>query len=359
MKLTKVLFFAFLLVVLGCNAFNSSTSSEQPDEGSVPPLYVPVTFNEFGWAVIESFPDTLIHRHLRIIEAADARVAWVSDWAENVIYKTENGGASWRLLSPPRGDFYTFEAIDSLNLWVGTEQGVILKSSDGGDTWAVQFENPGITNFINYIEFFDLMNGVAMGDSPPDENTPFAILHTDDGGQTWVNANTTLKGSTSHYAVNFSDANSGLLRLSDNNLYWTSDGGASWDALNPDPDYITWTLVALEPATAIVSFVEHESRTTNRGQTWDPLPAPVTIYPSRYTKIRQHPGHVWAVQYVWDVPDGGDLVTSTDYGVTWKLVETGFEVDLDVVAPSSRVVWATGRDGVITYTTKADSLNSH
>ena len=41
------------------------------------------------------------------------------------------------------------------------------------------------TDFINYIEFFDSLNGIAMGDAIHDSITAPVILKTSDGGLNW------------------------------------------------------------------------------------------------------------------------------------------------------------------------------
>ena len=58
----------------------------------------------------------------------------------------------------------------------------IFKTSDGGQTWALQHENPDPKGFLDALAFWDVDHGLALGD--PVEGR-FVILATDDGGKSW------------------------------------------------------------------------------------------------------------------------------------------------------------------------------
>ena len=94
-----ILKFLFLIIIL--SACRQSTEPE--DDFKLPdvPDSAEVTFNNKGWAEIKSFPNNVIYENIRLVEAANEKTAWVSDWDISIIYKTENGGESWKKIEPP------------------------------------------------------------------------------------------------------------------------------------------------------------------------------------------------------------------------------------------------------------------
>ena len=53
---------------------------------------------------------------------------------------------------------------DPSHIWAATGLGKIIASTDGGLSWIVQFDDTSKTGFMNYVEMFDNLNGIAMGD---------------------------------------------------------------------------------------------------------------------------------------------------------------------------------------------------
>ena len=110
----KSIFLIILILIIAISCQDNSTNpieKETEIEWTAPPT------NEFGFAIITSFPDSLLQTYgdLRVLGAADERVAWVSDWTTNKLLKTEDGGTSWILQSPPlNGSVYSIEVYDSL-----------------------------------------------------------------------------------------------------------------------------------------------------------------------------------------------------------------------------------------------------
>src|SRR6185295_7446155 len=133
------------------------------------------------------------------------------------ILRTTNGGANWTMVSIynsgnlPRllNDIYFPTA--TIGYAVGTN-GRILKSNDAGLTWSPQ--TSGTTNELNSVYFNSATNGVAVGNQ--------VILKTIDGGSSW--ALTSLP--VTFNSVHFANANTGL--AVGNAIYKTTDGGNTW-----------------------------------------------------------------------------------------------------------------------------------
>jgi len=166
------------------------------------------------------------------------------------IFKTTDGGINWfeqaslDTTYPLRNIFF----LDTLTGWVvgGTtdtitniaEQGVIAKTTDGGNTWTTQMENYPLE--IEAVYFTTPDNGWAVGYKDPD--SPGYFLHTTDGGTTWseIPGPAATNGNYGLYDIKFlSDQEAWAVGGGDltgwqNNHFaiflHTTDNGQTWEA---------------------------------------------------------------------------------------------------------------------------------
>ncbi len=125
---------------------------------------------------------------LRAVSAVDARVAWASG-SGGVVIRTVDGGRTWAICGPVEAaglDFRDIEAFDAetavvLSIGPG-DRSRIYRTADGGATWSLQFANADPRAFYDAMAFWDRRHGVAVGD-PVDGR--FTVLRTDNGGGSW------------------------------------------------------------------------------------------------------------------------------------------------------------------------------
>ena len=86
-----------------------------------------------------------------------------------------------RIATGAQGNLYDICCIDADNIWVCAQDGGLLKSSDGGETWVRKHTEEGFA--MSRIKFADENVGYAMGVR---ENTNMVLLRTDDAGETWT-----------------------------------------------------------------------------------------------------------------------------------------------------------------------------
>jgi len=146
------------------------------------------------------------------------------------LYRTANGGAQWYPVEGSRVSVLrtvmTIWFVDALTGWAGG--GVIMKTTDGGATWARQESSATVREFF----FFDSLRGFAVGGR--------TILRTEDGGVSWVNVTPADDRIADLRGVHFLDARDGWVvgrgtdvqvggTLCKRSLVLvTSDGGATW-----------------------------------------------------------------------------------------------------------------------------------
>lgn len=145
--------------------------------------------------------------------------------AQGYIVRSVNGGINWELLCQSEGydEYLDVYAInENVIVVVGgndeTLEPIILRSSDGGNTWDSLTNIPSGAYYLRAVDFVG-NKGWAVGRSG-------TILHTEDGGQTWVRqfspADSTL------FDVDFSDEFHGIA-CGYNHIIYTTDGGQTWN----------------------------------------------------------------------------------------------------------------------------------
>jgi len=116
----------------------------------------------------------------------------------NAIYRTTNGGKAWEKIEIPetnRGsdDIHDLVFIDEQKGWLTNNRG-IYQTTDGGTTWREQ-TLPGKGMIIWSLCFVNDQEGWAAGENITGDYTSEAVLlHTNNGGNSWQEVNTRIKG---------------------------------------------------------------------------------------------------------------------------------------------------------------------
>ena len=130
-----------------------------------------------------------ITTRLRNIKAVNDNVLWACG-NSGVVLKTTDGGTTWAAVTSPNAGstMYTIDAFDATTAWVtgtvgGTADVSIWKTTDGGASWVSQYNNP--SGFGDGLKMFDANNGVYFGDPDPVGSSNWEILTTSNGGTNW------------------------------------------------------------------------------------------------------------------------------------------------------------------------------
>lgn len=145
---------------------------------------------------------------------------------------SDDGGDTWNIvaLSSVATQFipgpHALEALDVYNIWVGTNNGYIYKSTDAGLTWEAQLSGSVTVEAINAIRFIDENVGWAAGNNN-------IILRTTDGGTTWATVTGPAGQSTDEInVIEVLDRNRAWIGFSDGTLYRTVDAGVNWEQMS-------------------------------------------------------------------------------------------------------------------------------
>ncbi len=240
----------------------------------------------------------------------------------------------WTQLATPTRTTLTAIASADGELWVAGHDGVILRSSDNGDTWTrqrVDVWNPDSIEPAQGAPILDLLfvdasTGYAVGAFS-------TLLRTTDGGQTW--SPLSLKGEAPVAEAGIDDAaasfdESGVLSADDLEL-----------AEETDPHL---NAIARDPSGALYLAGERGAmfRSRDDGATWQRLAFPYEG--SMFGILAFDAGHVLAFGL------RGHVFESTDGGDSWSRLDTGTEVTLmgGAALPGGGAV-IVGNEGVVLH----------
>ncbi len=183
--------------------------------------------------------EVLTNKNFNSVFFTDSITGWVVG-DSGVIIHTSDGGNSWEIQeSNIDNDIVNVFFLDSNYGWAsafnyttlpyGT---ILLSTTNGGEDWLVS-NYPEENIFITSIVFHDTLSGWMGG-------TPHAIVHTMDGGVSWQQAN--IDTSTlaffpvlnlKFYNEQYGYASGGIFDIA--GVIWrTSNGGNTWYAISTD-----------------------------------------------------------------------------------------------------------------------------
>ena len=266
------------------------------------------------------------------------------------IFLTENNGLVWNEIPFPDnwGQSLVDVQMKNLNIWITTADGKILKTTNKGGSWDIQFYDTTKTKFMDYIKMFDDTNGIAMGDAVG--NQPALFINTTNGGTNWNVINNNLYGYYSGDTwrrLDFVDMNNGYL-FCNNIMVKTTDGGSTWNKTN----YRGFAQIVkfynsnlgLTNWTGWPDPKNYINRTTNGGDTWEVFPVDFAGIGNDFEFLPGKPACVWFT-------NSTGLYFSIDTGKTWQQYILNNEIyGRDIVFTDDNHGWLLCDNGNIFYT---------
>jgi photosystem II stability/assembly factor-like uncharacterized protein len=307
------------------------------------------------------------HQSLRGLDAVDDTTAWVSG-DDGGVWRTTDGGQTWKDVRPDSGRVRHFRDVEADSattaqvLSIGTKGASrIFKTTDGGKTWKETFKSTEKTAFYDCLAMFpDGLHGVAMSD-PVDGK--FRVIATSDGGDSWDIVNP--KGMPRAKDGEFGFAASGTCIVTAGiKDAWIASGGTASRVFHSRDYGQTWTVAptsippnadgggvfSLAFRNAKVglavggNFLEEDNGRRMSARTGDGG--------TRWVRGGNLDGYRSGVSWVPHSPSAiavGPTGTeiSTDGGRTWTTIgSTGFHA-VQCVGNLSVSCWASGPDGMI------------
>lgn len=248
---------------------------------------------------------------------------------------SEKIGWEWQNPAPPSNHYWDVDFVDAEHGWVVGEFGTILRTTDGGRSWklldsGVEINSGGTLTEITFrqVKFFDRLNGVVGGYTVLGTNDGAGeqlILRTTDGGETWqVTLRFRNLSGTRYLDMFFLDATHGWFFIDGYGTLRTLDGGFSWKKIsNVPPPFSTGGGVQVIPTGLSKLFF------TSPAKGWGGLTAE-TVYSTTDS------GKTWHQRYVsnlattqdifflddqtgWMIDDMGKIYRTSNGGINWNL----------------------------------------
>jgi photosystem II stability/assembly factor-like uncharacterized protein len=288
------------------------------------------------------------HELQRQIDFLDANTGYVSGGATSssqnlgYIIKTTDGGQTWADIGFNFGyQVYSF-SMPSANVWyAGTGNNKMFKSTDGGTTWNEQTV-PWTSSTHDFYEtmFADENNGYAGGSSG-------RLMNTTDGGTTWTQL--TTNNTSTIYDLWVFDANTAFIVGSSGNAQKTTDGGATWTNVFVGIPGSLFSIEFYDADPNIGYIAGYDSptptlaRTTDMGDTWTPL-----VLPASFEQF----GSAWGLGIVdpntlWVSEVGGGIFYTNDTGATWTVMDQVGSNGLYDISIVGSDMWLCGSGGTI------------
>jgi len=270
----------------------------------------------------------------------NATSAWFVD-ASGQLYRTQDGGKTWRALPRVLVNPYDLDFIDGSHGWsivglgaaAGSEGVEIYRTSDGGTTWqqvSVTMgpdgqSSPGSLPFgcnKGALGFLNASVGWAPGECAGGK--PFFYV-TRDGGKTWQQVNLPLPADVASgcdcttAAPVFTSARDGSFLLTGpaSVVYVTHDGGGSWSAKSvPTASAAGLDFVNANSGWVVDSPSGTVYFTADGGSRWSPISAIAVV-----TNVAQLDSVGQTTGFAIRGPGKAPLLKTKDGGHTWQEIE--------------------------------------
>lgn len=274
------------------------------------------------------------------------------DEGEGPIGVTDDPGdvlsTDWEVTAQTSGIEGTLQEVffdsASSNGWIVGNDGVILHTTDKGETWEQQ--DSGTANTLYSVYFVDENEGWVVGDAG-------IVLHTADSGSSWETQNSGI--SEQLRGLFFSNSSEGWAVGKAGVIISTRDGGTQW---NPQDSRTNQDLEAIDfapppPGEVVVDHgwivgLNATIRRTTDGTTWTQQDAPrgITSEPL-YGIFFSTESKGWAAGKL-----GPSIINSSNGGQTWgnsAAVDAGNNRIYDLFFLNAANGWAVGSGGTILH----------
>lgn len=257
------------------------------------------------------------------------------------ILKTDNGGNTWETVASGTTEVLTSVTMgNAATGWICGEGEVLLKTVDGGETWSQQ--SPSVPGDYSGVSAVNASVAWVAGSIPGNGSI---VMKTIDGGENWIDqsppgtilTDISAVDSQTAWAIEFGDG-----------VYRTTNGGDAWTFVDTPSQGIQSRIQAFSGTTAYIVGHSGQFMKTTDGTNWTRTVLNKSIDLRGLAFLNTSTG--------WVVGDSGFIAMTGDRGQTWSGQDSRTTASL--MGCSARTVdsvWACGSSGVMLKTAAAGS----
>lgn len=198
-----------------------------------------------------------------ILAAARAGDRLVAVGERGHVLLSDDSGKNWRQAPVPANSALTGVSFaDARNGWAVGHDAVILRTSDGGESWVLQHADPELEQPLMDVLFdADGQHGIAVG-------AYGLFMETADGGTTW-DARQISEDDFHFNAILAPSAQTRLIAGEAGAILFSADRGANWVPVTSPYEGSFFDALALGPQSFLLYGLQGNIfRTDDGGQTW-------------------------------------------------------------------------------------------
>lgn len=198
------------------------------------------------------------------VARAGTRIVAVGEFGH--ILLSDDSGASWKQAAsvPTRNTLVGVTFIDNQTGYAVGHAATILKTTDGGQNWTMQYNERNGETPLFAVYFADAQNGIAVGGFS-------YTFETSDGGQNWTQRSL-VEDSYDDFHLNdlFADKKGNIYIPAEfGTVYKSVDRGRNWKAIETGYDGSFWGGFGLDNGDVLVYGMRGNVwRSSNAGKSW-------------------------------------------------------------------------------------------
>jgi photosystem II stability/assembly factor-like uncharacterized protein len=242
-------------------------------------------------------------------------------------YRSADGGTVWQPLEGAlsSGGVAEFLALPGAENTVLAATGMgIFSSRDGGAVWqpfgtGLPF-NSKIAGLLTHPARPEQILAVSDNRLPASSVQPPMILRSMDGGRRWTSAAAGLPDvPATAWALDPNDAAT-LFVASWSHIFRSTDAGLTWQVTRLDSSTRKAVAVAPSDSNAVYLGGRPALRSTDRGDSWQPMPVTGADQPSQAQDVAGLAVDPQVARHIWAALDGGGVYESSNAGQSWQLM---------------------------------------
>lgn len=249
---------------------------------------------------------------LNCIKVVDNNVAWAAG-DSGVVIRTIDGGITWASVGGGNiGDniIWNIDAIDeNIALVTFTSPSItyLYRTTNGGVDWQLVYSQSG--GFINDMHMIDQLNGIAYGDPVGGKWT---VIRTNDGGASWNRILTEPTPNGSELGIYYNSLcvtdSLHIWFLGDHRVYRSIDGGITWSYSTTTNYFLSIWFNTNAIGMASTNVPQNSESSVDSGKTWNS-----TSFPGGFAYAMAGSG----LRDFW-YASGLHVYHTSNYGSSWS-----------------------------------------